>query len=999
VKKQADFVQIHNHSQYSKFDGFSAIPDMVRRAKELGMRACGLTDHGTFAGAIEFLRTCRKEGVRPILGMEAYLSKNHCAHSKDEQPTGRRGNRHINLIAKNYIGYQNICQLSQTSSLEGFYYDPRVDPGLLAKYSEGVIATSACLSNIVNTLLADDKYEEAKRTVGLFQDIYGEDYYLEMMFHGIGREAKIMPLIYKLSKELNVKLIATNDCHYVNKEDAEFHEVVMCISSGRTLKDPRRLKFPYHEFYFKSEEEMKLIFSDIPEAMTNTLEIAEKCDYSEIIFVEEGGTMKLPTFPIPEEETPLSCLNKMAWKGLEDLGLSDSERHVERLKTELGDIQLIWDTKRYDFATYFLIVEDMMRFAEENDIDAGIRGSGYGSLLLKCLGIVKGAIDPLDFDLLWERFLGFDDKYFLSEDDFADDANKCQSVLAYYLGLTSAEPDSEFTLEKRRTYGRSGFPDIDMDFDYMRRHEVVEYLIEKYGREYVGNIGNVQTFKTKAAVRRAIKVLDPTNSLKFDEDGKEIKGASNENFALENEILRTLPGLMKRGDGSAVGSVQEAYEEYTQFSEYMDKYPEIMRIAKGIEGTVAGFGVHAAGILLSPIPLSRIAPLHVTTAHGAASEDGPKKVMATQFPMGDVERLGLIKFDVLGLSTKTAINWACKSIREERDFKVDWNKVPLDDQKTLELLHSGKTDGCFQLENPGMKECLKQIGIDAFDDLVVAVAMYRPGPKDYIPEFSGRKQGRVPVSYADPRLKEITEVTHGIIVYQEQVMKAFMVLAELTASDGYDFMKGCAKKKIDLIDAYKEKFFRGALALDIKESVLNRIWSDLHKFSGYAFNKSHSVSYAYESYKTAYLKAHFPTEFISARLSVETIRRNFDDVDKYEHDAVKNFGFTIVEPDINNSKLHWSILDDKKLLKPMLVKGIGIKAAEEIVKHQPYRGKDLLYSFAMKVGKAVTSKVMEAMKDAGFWSGTSKEKLIRNFEQIKQDKKKSRGRHTMDLFG
>ncbi|MHA2279363.1 MAG: hypothetical protein ACXAC5_00520 [Promethearchaeota archaeon] len=605
------------------------------------------------------------------------------------------------------------------------------------------------------------------------------------------------------------------------------------------------------------------------------------------------------------------------------------------------------------------------------------------------------SMNKADLDLvpsLWSMY----DKV-VQERGVQGNDNKLQSALAYYLGITSQAPKGELILEKRRTYGRSGFPDIDMDFDYLRRHEVVEYLIEKYGREYVGNIGNVQTFKTKAAVRRAIKVLDPTNSIRFDDDGKKIKGESNENFALENEILRTLPGLMKRGDGSAVGSVEEAYKEYSEFQQYMDQYPEIRRIAKGIEGTIAGFGVHAAGILLSPIPLSKIAPLHVTTFHGA-TDDNPTKVVATQYSMADVERMGLIKFDVLGLSTKTAINWACKYIEEEQDVIIDWSKIPLDDPDTLNLLHSGRTDGCFQLENPGMKECLKQIGIDSFDDLVVAVAMYRPGPKDYIPEFASRKSGRMAVSYPHESLRKITERTHGIVVYQEQVMKVFMVLADLTASDGYEFMKGCAKKKVDSIEKYKEKFFKGTASQDIKTSIVNRIWADLHKFSGYAFNKSHSVSYAYESYKTAYLKAHYPTEFVAARLSVETIRRQEDVVDKYENDAVKHFDFEILDRDLNNSKLHWGIVGTKKLRKPILAKGIGIKAAEEIVKRQPYKGQDLLFSFAMRTGKAVNAKVIEAMKDAGFWAGISKEKLVKDFEQIRADKKKGRGRPSSGLF-
>jgi len=394
---------------------------MVKKAKSFGMTACGLTDHGTFAGAIDFLRTCREEGIRPILGMEAYLSKCHTAHSKEEQPSGRRGNRHINLIAKNYVGFQNICALSQTASIDGFYYDPRLDAELLWKHREGVMATSACLSNTINYFLAEDKYNLAKKAVATFKDIYGEDFYLEMMYHGIDREAKILPEIQRLGKDMDVKVIVTNDCHYVNKEDAEFHEVVMCISSGRTLKDPKRLKFPYQEFYFKSKEQMAKIFGHQPQSMNNTLEIAEKCDYSDIIFVEEGGTMKLPKFDIPESfKSPYHYLEKMAQDGLIRLGLDKSEKHVKRLETELGDIRLIWDTKRYDFATYFLVVEDIMRFARENGIDAGVRGSGYGSLLLKCIGIVEGAIDPLEFDLLWERFLGFDSKFFFTESDFGE---------------------------------------------------------------------------------------------------------------------------------------------------------------------------------------------------------------------------------------------------------------------------------------------------------------------------------------------------------------------------------------------------------------------------------------------------------------------------------------------------------------------------------------------------------------------------------------------------
>jgi DNA polymerase-3 subunit alpha len=413
-----DFIHIHNHSQYSKFDGFSTIDGIVKKAKKLGMRAVGLTDHGTFAGAISFLKACRKQSIKPILGMEAYQARNCKVHNKEGQPDGRRGNRHINVIAKNYQGLRNVAALSQTASLEGYYYDPRLDWNTLYEHREGLIVTSACLSNVVNWNLSIDRYDHAKKAAAGFKEIFGDDYYLEIMFHGLDKEGRILPLIQKLSKELDIKIIATNDCHYLEQSDAEFHEVLMCMSSGRCIRDPKRIKFPYSEFYFKSQDEMKKVFGHVHRSLSNTIEIAEKCDYSDLIFVEDGGEMRLPRFEIPDKyDHPLPYLNDLAWAGLKNLGLDKSKEHVARLKQELSDIKLIWDTKRYDFATYFLIVEDIMRYAKEKGIAAGIRGSGYGSVLLKSLGICEG-VDPLAQDLMWERFLGFDDKYFISENDF-----------------------------------------------------------------------------------------------------------------------------------------------------------------------------------------------------------------------------------------------------------------------------------------------------------------------------------------------------------------------------------------------------------------------------------------------------------------------------------------------------------------------------------------------------------------------------------------------------
>lgn len=411
-----DFVHIHQHSQYSKFDGFASVESIVGSAKKFGMPAVGLTDHGTIAGSIHFLRECRKQGVKPMVGMEAYQCRNHKAHDKTGQPDGRAGNRHLLLIAKNNVGIKNLFQLSQKASVDGYYYDPRVDFELLSQHSEGLIVTSACLSNVINHNLLVGQTEKARKAASLFKDVFKDDFYLEMMYHGLDDEMRVLPEIQKLAKAVGVKTIVTNDCHYSTREDAKYHEIIMCISTGKCVKDPRRLRFPFPEFYFKSQEEMAQIFGHCKQSMANTLEIADKCDYSEFVL---GGKMLLPHFELPTEyKTPYDYVYDLAWKGLRRLKLDQSPDHVERLKMELGDLKLIWDTQRFDFAKYFLIVWDIMRFADEKGINGGIRGSGFGALSLKCLGVVKGQIDPVKHKLLWERFLGFDWNHFFSESDF-----------------------------------------------------------------------------------------------------------------------------------------------------------------------------------------------------------------------------------------------------------------------------------------------------------------------------------------------------------------------------------------------------------------------------------------------------------------------------------------------------------------------------------------------------------------------------------------------------
>lgn len=574
--------------------------------------------------------------------------------------------------------------------------------------------------------------------------------------------------------------------------------------------------------------------------------------------------------------------------------------------------------------------------------------------------------------------------------------NSLNSMVCYLLGITKKKPDGPFNLEKRRTYGRVGFPDVDMDFDYERRHEIVDYITKKYGEDRVVKIGTVQTLKEKSALRRVIKVLDPCNSVAFDTHGNKIKNDESENFRLQNEICGSLPDLMKRANGTLVSGLEEAYKEYSGFRRYMDSYPEVFRVAKRIEGSISAQGVHAAGLCVSPVPICTIAPLHTTRDMGGDGGSG-EKVIATQFSMKDIELLGLIKFDILGLSTKTAVSLAVKLIKQNSGHEVDTTNLPLDDRKTLDLLSSGHTDLIFQLENYGMKQTLRQIGISSFDDLVAAIALYRPGPKDFIPEFARRKKNPSTIKYLHPIIKKHTEKTYGIIVYQESVMQIYVEMANLSPTEGYGFIKGSAKKDPKLFNSMKARFIEGATK-NVGSAIANKVWDFFQPFIGYGFNAAHAYSYGYESYKTAYLKANYPIEFFAARLSVESQRGKFEAVEKYEQDATQNFGITILPVSLQHSKLNYSIVDDKTLRRPLRIKGIGDAAASDIIAHQPYKESELLYSFAMRTGSCVNAKAVEALHAAGLFGKEKKEKLLRDFEQLRKDKKSAKGRPVRDAF-
>jgi len=576
--------------------------------------------------------------------------------------------------------------------------------------------------------------------------------------------------------------------------------------------------------------------------------------------------------------------------------------------------------------------------------------------------------------------------------DISGTRNDPNSLLAYYLDITKEKPEEEFKNEKRRTYGRDGWPDIDMDFCDDRRHEIVNFLVGKYGRSRVASIGTVQTLKSKAALRRVIKALDPEKSINYTAKKPDQSG----NFALQNEILGTLPKILKKRDGTLLKNLQEVYNEFNEFAAYMRKYPQVFETAKRMEGNISSSGIHPGGIILSPVDLSTLCPLHTTRGTNEDGQAGASKAMVTQFTMQDVESLGLIKIDVLGVSTLTTIDFATKLVKNNYGIDIDLSDLPLDDPLVLELYNSGKTDGIFQCEEAGMKQALQQIQINSFDDLMLAVAMYRPGPKDYIPQIAKRKQNPNLVQYAHPIVEKHTKSTYGIIVYQESAMHIFVELAGLTPTEGYTFIKGAAKKKPELFMSMKARFIKGASKISNKQ-VAESVWRQMEPFQGYAFCAGHSYAYAYLSWKTAYLKAHYPVEFICARLTEKSRRRKTDIVYKYEQDAIKNFGITIHPADLNRSKLTYIKIGEKDLLRPLLIKDVGDKAAEEIIRCQPFDPDDLLYSFGMKVGGAVNTKIVEVLASAKMFGNIPKPKVLSIFEAIKAGRQKSKGRQTGNL--
>jgi DNA polymerase-3 subunit alpha len=876
MHSHADYVSLHLHTEYSLLDGAIRIKELVERAKYFKMPAVTMTDHGSLFGAVEFYKQVTKAGIKPIIGCELYVAPG----SRFDR--GNTGNEevsfHLILLARDNAGYKNLVTLVTKAYLEGFYYKPRVDIGLLEQYSGGLIALSACLKGEIPYCLQRGLLDRARERALQYKHIFGpENFYFEIQANGLPEQIEVNRQLIELGRELHIGLVATNDCHYLKKEDAKAHEVLLCIQTGKTLKDASRMKFSSNEFYLKSPAEMQETFRDVPEAVSNTITIAERCNVD-----FELGKSLLPQYRASDGEDPYQMLLRLANEGLlRKHGPDVPDVYRERLKTELEVI------KKMGYASYFLIVWDFISYARSKDIPVGPgRGSAAGSLVSYCLDITE--IDPIKYTLLFERFLN---------------------------------PE------------RISMPDIDVDFCQDRRGEVITYVSEKYGKDHVAQIITFGTMAAKAAIRDVGRAMDMP-------------------YAEVDRIAKLVPNTPKITIEAAMKQEPQLKDLYETDGEVK----ELLDIAKRLEGLNRHASTHAAGVVISPVPLTEYTPLYKSPSDES---------IMTQFDMGSVEGIGLLKFDFLGLKTLTVIQKTLSYIKQG-GTEVCLKDIPLDDEKTYELLSSGQTTGIFQLESAGMKDILIKMTPNRIEDLIALVALYRPGPigSGMIDDFIRRKKGKVPVKYDLPQLKDILDETYGVILYQEQVMRIANRLANFSLGQADILRKAMGKKNIEVMGKQKEHFVNGAVANGINEKKASKIFELLEKFAEYGFNKSHSAAYAFVSYQTAYLKAHYPVEFMAATLSMD-----IHDTDKIVKsiNECRQMNIAILPPDINLSGSEFRVVENSIRFGLAAVKGVGAAAIDSILESRGTEG--AFSSIADFVGRAdtrkVNKKVLESLVKAG----------------------------------
>ncbi len=878
------FVHLHCHTDYSLLDGACEIGQLISAVAEQGMQAVAMTDHGNLFGAVQFYNSARDKGIHPVIGCETYVSQQgHKVRSETDRYN------HLVLLCETQEGYRNLLNLVSTGYLEGFYYKPRIDKDLLARYSKGLIALSACLRGDINESLMAERYEDARRLALTYQDMFGKgNFFLELQDHGLPQDRQVIPLLVRLSHETDIPLVATNDTHYLRREDARAHEILLCIQTGKTMSDASRMRWPTPDFYLKTRAEMMAMFGDVEAALDRTWEIAQRCQVR-----LEKVKEPFPRFEVPEGHSTDTYFEYVARQGferrrprLETMRAAGRLKHdvpeyLERLDREIRMIQ------QMKFSGYFLIVWDFIRFAKSCGIPVGPgRGSAAGSLVSYAMGITD--IDPLQYGLIFERFLN---------------------------------PE------------RVSLPDIDIDFCTHRRGEVIQYVTEKYGREQVAQIITFGTLGARAGIKDVGRALDMT-------------------FAEVDRITKMIPNVLNI-------TLDEAIRREPGLDEAARKDPrvaDVLQVARRLEGMARNASVHAAGVVISPVPLRELVPLYRTN----------KDEIVTQFDMQGLEKLGLLKMDFLGLTTLTIVHDALKLIETHTGERLVLEDLPLSDPKTYEIFCKGYTSGVFQFESAGMRDLLRRYQPSRMEDLCALNALYRPGPIQggMTDDFIERKHGRKQIVYDLPELKEILEETYGVIVYQEQVMQIANRLAGYSLGEADILRRAMGKKKPEEMAAQRERFINGALGRGHPRKRIEKLFDLMEQFAGYGFNKSHSAAYAYLAYITAYLKAHYPIYFMAALLTSET--GNTAKLVKYINEC-REMGIKVLPPDVNASD--WSFTPDGEAIRFGLgaIKNIGQASVESILAARREVGRfRSLYHFCERVDlSTLNRRIIENLVKAG----------------------------------
>jgi DNA polymerase-3 subunit alpha len=862
------FTHLHVHTEYSLLDGSSKIKELVARVKELGMDSIAITDHGVMYGVIDFYRAAKEVGIKPIIGCEIYVAPG--SRFDHESTKGENRYYHMVLLAKNNQGYHNLMKIVSRGFTEGFYYKPRVDYEILEQFHEGIIALSACLAGEIPTLIRKDQYEEAKAVALKYRNLFGEDsFYLELQDHGIPEQTQVNNSLLRMAKETGIPLVATNDIHYIYDSDAQAHDILLCIQTGKKLADENRMRYEGGQYYCKSEEEMRRLFPYAQEALDNTHKIAEMCDV-EIVF----GEQKVPKFDVPNNGDAFEYLKSLCEEGIVKRYPNPGKELYDRLYYELNTI------KNMGYVDYFLIVWDFIHYARQHGIAVGPgRGSAAGSLVSYCLTITN--IDPIRYNLLFERFLN---------------------------------PE------------RVSMPDIDIDFCFERRQEVIDYVVEKYGKEKVVQIITFGTMAAKAVIRDVGRVMDIPYA-QVDAVAKMVP----------NELNMTLEKAMSNPE------LKKVYETDEQMHHMLD-------MAKRLEGLPRHSSMHAAGVVIGQEAIDEYVPL----------SRGSDDAITTQFTMTTIEELGLLKMDFLGLRTLTVIQDALRLIEKTTGNVIEIEKIDYNDKNVYDMLSQGKSEGVFQLESAGMKSFMRELQPENMEDIIAGISLYRPGPMDFIPKYIKGKQDKASIRYDCPQLEKILAPTYGCIVYQEQVMQIVMELAGYTLGRSDLVRRAMSKKKADVMLRERQNFVYGneeegvdgCIKRGISEEVANHIFDEMIDFAKYAFNKSHAAAYAVVAYQTAYLKYHYPVEYMAALLT--SVMSNPNKIIEYIY-TCRQMGIELLPPSVNEGESAFSVSNGKIRYGLLAIKSLGRPVIEAIVKERKEHG---VYSSLTDLAERLTSREM-----------------------------------------